>query len=1171
NATKVLDGEVYYQWNSSGGGMIMPPWKIVCNSLGNQTLTVWANDMNHFGNIAKYIYFFTIIPDFISPNLLSSPSTIFYTEGASNSTGNFFNWTAGDKNPDYYDLFKNGILIDSSSWDNNSIISINVDKLHEGIHNFTIMFYDELGNNVTHSAFVTSIGFIPEIHSTPDGNIYSVYHNKTLNWNATDVSPDTYVVYRNGTLVASGEWDNNSYISVSLKGLMTGFYNYTLIVFDEYGKLNVDTSFITLKFYLNHAPISINGNLDFYNQANNENWIGNGTILSPFLITGYNITGNGLVTLIEISNTNIYFIIKNNLINGGLDNIYFFNVTHGQIRYNQINNSNNFGIYLFNSLNNSITDNINNNSNRGLFLKNSDFQEIINNTIISSGYSIHLDNATSNIFSNNNFTSKGNYAVLLEKSSKFNSFLNNSILGGTEAPIGQGYNRHALRLDEANNNNFYYNLCNSTSGSGISLGNASFNVFYRNIFWSHDIYGMGINYYSYNNSILENNITAVQYDGITLYLSSNNTISKNYIESIQSFGIYAYSSSESNLITHNIIFGANGVWIDNSLNNYILYNKINVSDTGILLNIGFSSVIQNDIYGSNYGIKVYSGINLITKNIIAGNTGILINGGPNIFDLNLILNLGNYDIEFISGIENNFTMNDMFGTVLGIPLISDCSYTNQSSFLYNQPIHFNLSNSNGILFYKWDDQLSNSTISPWTIYPLKKEGNQTLTVWTYDTNFNMFMLLFQFYISVDDIDPIINQPDDILISEGSTDNILSWIASDEYSDSYVIFQNGIEIDTGKWFSSFNISVTIDNLPLGLYNLTIVIYDRSGNYANDTVLVYVIDDTNPIINHPNDILIPEGTIGNNFIWIASDNHPDSFIVYQNGTIQNTGSWTSNLGIIIILDDLSYGFYNFTIRVTDISGNNATDTVFVTINALDVTTPSIDHPDDFSISEGTSELAIEWSAMDANPSTYVIYQNGSEIDTGTWLSGESIILSFDTLSFGLYNFTIIVTDVAGNYITDTVFITVIDDILPVLVYSSGDLTIEIGITENITWTASDRNSAKYIVFQNNIEVDSGNWTTNNPIFYNIPVLSLGYYNFTIKFLDLQGNFVTNSVVIHVIPVVTSTPTSTSSEISSTSIITSTTSSKTQLEQSSPGFEFLIILICLLSLVGIRFKRQ
>jgi hypothetical protein len=90
---------------------------------------------------------------------------------------------------------------------------------------------------------------------------------------------------------------------------------------------------------------------------------------------------------------------------------------------------------------------------------------------------------------------------------------------------------------------------------------------------------------------------------------------------------------------------------------------------------------------------------------------------------------------------------------------------------------------------------------------------------------------------VDTTAPTISSPADVEFQQGTTGHSIVWSCSDFYPDSYRIYINGVVNKTADWDSA-DISVVLDNLVQGTYNLTVVVYDTSGNSASDTVMVSV---------------------------------------------------------------------------------------------------------------------------------------------------------------------------------------------------------------------------------------------------------------------------------------------------------------------------------------------
>jgi len=90
---------------------------------------------------------------------------------------------------------------------------------------------------------------------------------------------------------------------------------------------------------------------------------------------------------------------------------------------------------------------------------------------------------------------------------------------------------------------------------------------------------------------------------------------------------------------------------------------------------------------------------------------------------------------------------------------------------------------------------------------------------------------------------------------------------------------------------------------------------------------------PEVNSPPDKDLKQGFTGENITWIPTErtNGTDSYVVYRNGSIFQSGSWSNQTPIIVSIDSINQilGVHNFTIFINDTLGNNATDSVFVTI--------------------------------------------------------------------------------------------------------------------------------------------------------------------------------------------------------------------------------------------------
>lgn len=99
---------------------------------------------------------------------------------------------------------------------------------------------------------------------------------------------------------------------------------------------------------------------------------------------------------------------------------------------------------------------------------------------------------------------------------------------------------------------------------------------------------------------------------------------------------------------------------------------------------------------------------------------------------------------------------------------------------------------------------------------------------------------------------------------------------------------------------------------------------------------------PTIDHPNDIEYVEGSINSNITWNTYDWDIVSFEVYRNGSIvEEVDDWGGGT-LVVFVDELSIGIYNYTVIIFDSGDNFVSDTVIVTIisNTTTTTTDGIE---------------------------------------------------------------------------------------------------------------------------------------------------------------------------------------------------------------------------------------
>jgi parallel beta-helix repeat protein len=153
-----------------------------------------------------------------------------------------------------------------------------------------------------------------------------------------------------------------------------------------------------------HAPIRINGDVNFTATVLAEGWPGDGSLEAPYEIIGLEIDiGGAAGYCISIRNTRVNFTIRNCIFRGA-------SVNPGS------------GIYLNNVSNGKIIENISPNNYYGIKLEISHSNTVINNTFASNSfYGIYLNLSDSNTLVNN--TSSSNLRGIVLRATEINTVL----------------------------------------------------------------------------------------------------------------------------------------------------------------------------------------------------------------------------------------------------------------------------------------------------------------------------------------------------------------------------------------------------------------------------------------------------------------------------------------------------------------------------------------------------------------------------------------------------------------------------------------------------------------------------------------------------------------------------------------------------------------------------
>ena len=107
---------------------------------------------------------------------------------------------------------------------------------------------------------------------------------------------------------------------------------------------------------------------------------------------------------------------------------------------------------------------------------------------------------------------------------------------------------------------------------------------------------------------------------------------------------------------------------------------------------------------------------------------------------------------------------------------------------------------------------------------------------------------------------LLSSPADVTFTYQSLGHTISWQAKSSSPDSYELYCNSTLTTSGDWNGS-DLTFYLIDLEIGVYNFTLLVYDKAGNSASDTVWVKVessssggVDTTAPILGNLSIIVI-----------------------------------------------------------------------------------------------------------------------------------------------------------------------------------------------------------------------------------------------------------------------------------------------------------------------------
>ena len=489
-------------------------------------------------------------------------------------------------------------------------------------------------------------------------------------------------------------------------------------------------------------------------------------------------------------------------------------------------------------LNNTCYDNL----QEGIELVYSDWATIAGNLIVNSGYGIHLassehcaiaDNTIANFNSgigggcdyttiDNNTCSNGDTGITMHNivggRISNNTCINNV---GDGVAVWGWYSSYILIAD---------NFCFNNSRDGINFANYEFATLMNNTCANNTRYGLFLDYRVINCSIFWN----------TFANNSNNVI----------------DDGEDNFIHHN--FWSNYTGSDGDADGigdtpHSIPGGADNEDQYPLVTPGFpkvpSSWVEEPIdqviefdHSFRYDLNATAPepLNMVVSDIvhftIDGNW-VITNITPlavGVYELRVSgMNFNGYELVAVFTV----TVEDTTGPEwLQIPTDQNVEYTDE--FRYD----LNATDPSGIVQW-WLNATAQFVIDSSGVVTntssLWFTGAYWLEVRAFDPYDNYASAIFSITVT-DSVLPEINHPADVEYIEGQADLgfIIEWTATDDHPDEYVIYRNGIALQSGSWSSGHPIQTDVAYWAQGVYNVTIVVTDHGGNLVSDEVIVTV---------------------------------------------------------------------------------------------------------------------------------------------------------------------------------------------------------------------------------------------------------------------------------------------------------------------------------------------
>ncbi len=318
--------------------------------------------------------------------------------------------------------------------------------------------------------------------------------------------------------------------------------------------------------------------------------------------------------------------------------------------------------------------------------------------------------------------------------------------------------------------------------------------------------------------------------------------------------------------------------------------------------------------------------------------------------------------------------------------------------------------------------------------------------------------------------------------------------------SYQLFLNGLLMEEGahvfnKFWRPNNLSIQLKDLIPGKYNLTLILSDESGRTTVDSLNLKVVS-FHPIQQIPTEL---ELNNQNSIItWEGVTSIPLNGSIFIDGELSKSFLWNGS-HISYNLSQLEPGDHQVSLILCSPTHciNNENYDVIIYPSAPP---EFLETPSDQFITWNTTQ-SLKWTFQDISPNLWILYVNNTVQTFNEWINQQdSINWTVPFLNEGVYNITIVLRDIIGHVTVNTVWLTIVPPLNPIIVTHPNNITLFWGHSDpSLVWEI--HGGTKWVLWKNGSSIYNG-VINNTTVEIRTTNWAPGIYNITLQVIS--GSF-------------------------------------------------------------------